>query len=122
MNGFMDELFRTSVDDTAEFAAICEKIMRRAYKEGYMLFVPTPNKVFAVNKEVVFQPYKLACLLTNINSTFKRVESVYETAKEFRVSAQEISTPLNVLRQLTYERHHWHDGIGTRHGFNPRAT
>lgn len=62
MNGLMDELFRTSVDDTAEFAAICEKIMRRAYDEGYMLFVPTPNKVFAVNKEVVFQPYKMACL------------------------------------------------------------
>lgn len=62
MIGFMDELFRTSVDDTAEFAAICEKIMRRAYNEGYMLFVPTPNKVFAVNKEVVFQPYKMACL------------------------------------------------------------
>ena len=62
MNSFMDELFRTSVDDTAEFAAICEKIMRRAYDEGYMLFVPTPNKVFAVNKEVVFQPYKMACL------------------------------------------------------------
>ena len=39
--------------------------------------------------------------ITNINSTFKRVESVYETAKEFRVSAQEISTPLNELRQLT---------------------
>ncbi len=39
--------------------------------------------------------------ITNINSTFKRVASVYETAKEFRVSAQEISTPLNELRQLT---------------------
>jgi peptide/nickel transport system substrate-binding protein len=27
-----------------------------------MLFVPTPNKVFAVNKEVVFRPYKMACI------------------------------------------------------------
>jgi peptide/nickel transport system substrate-binding protein len=62
MNGYMDDLFRTSVDESAEFAAICEKIMRRAYDEGYMLFVPTPNKVFAVNKEVVFKPYKMACL------------------------------------------------------------
>ncbi len=61
MNANIDELFRTSVDEP-EFASVCEKIMRRAYEEGYMLFVPTPNKVFAVNKEVVFHPYKMACL------------------------------------------------------------
>jgi hypothetical protein len=41
---------------------VCEKIMRRAYDNGDMLYVPTPNKVFAVNKEVVFQPYKMACM------------------------------------------------------------
>jgi peptide/nickel transport system substrate-binding protein len=27
-----------------------------------MLFVPTPNNVFAVNKEVIFRPYKMACI------------------------------------------------------------
>jgi ABC-type transport system substrate-binding protein len=62
MNGYLDDLLRTSVDERAEFAAICEKIMQRAYDEAYMLYVPTPNKVFAVNKEVVFLPYKMACL------------------------------------------------------------
>jgi peptide/nickel transport system substrate-binding protein len=36
--------------------------MQRAYDEAYMLFVPTPNKVFAVNKEVIFQPYRMACI------------------------------------------------------------
>ena len=61
MNGYMEDLFRTSVSDP-EFVSVCEKIMRRAYDEGYMLFVPTPNKVFAVNKEVVFHPYKMACI------------------------------------------------------------
>jgi len=45
-----------------EFVEISQKIMQRAYEEAYMLFVPTPNKVFAVNKEVVFQPYKMACI------------------------------------------------------------
>ena len=54
-------MFRASVKDP-DFPAICEKIMRRAYDEGYMLFVPTPNKVFAVDKEVVFQPYRMACI------------------------------------------------------------
>lgn len=61
MDGYIEEMFRASVDDP-EFPAICEKIMRRAYDEAYMLFVPTPNKVFAVNKEVMFRPYKMACI------------------------------------------------------------
>jgi peptide/nickel transport system substrate-binding protein len=61
MDGYIDELFRTGVTEAA-FPGICEKILRRAYEESYMLFVPTPNKVFAVNKEVVFKPYKMACI------------------------------------------------------------
>lgn len=61
MNNYIEDMFRTSVGDP-EFASVCEKIMRRAYEESYMLFVPTPNKVFAVNKEVVFRPYKMACI------------------------------------------------------------
>ena len=61
MDGYIEDMFRTSVADS-EFVPVCEKIMRRAYDEGYMLFVPTPKKVFAVNKEVVFRPYKMACI------------------------------------------------------------
>jgi ABC-type transport system substrate-binding protein len=61
MNTYLDEMFRASVDDD-EFPAICERIMRRAYDHAYMLFVPTPHKVFAVNKEVVFEPYRMACI------------------------------------------------------------
>jgi ABC-type transport system substrate-binding protein len=61
MDGYIEEMFRKPVNGP-EFPAVCEKIMRRAYGEAYMLFVPTPNKVFAVNKEVVFQPYKMACM------------------------------------------------------------
>ena len=61
MNGYIQDMFRTAVDDP-QFPGVCEKIMRRAYDESYMLFVPTPNKVFAVNKEVVFRPYRMACI------------------------------------------------------------
>lgn len=61
MDGCIDEMFRAAVDEP-EFPIVCEKIMRRAYDQSYMLFVPTPNKVFAVNKEVVFRPYKMACM------------------------------------------------------------
>jgi peptide/nickel transport system substrate-binding protein len=61
MNGYLDGMFRTAVTEP-EFPAICEQILRRGYDEAYMLYVPTPNKVFAVNKEVVFQPYRMACI------------------------------------------------------------
>ena len=61
MDGYIEDMFRTPVIDP-EFTSVCEKIMRRAYEESYMLFVPTPKKVFAVNKEVVFRPYKMACI------------------------------------------------------------
>lgn len=61
MDGYLEEMFQAKVSDP-EFTSICEKIMRRAYDQGYMLYVPTPNKVFAVNKEVVFDPYRMACM------------------------------------------------------------
>ncbi len=61
MDRYIEDMFRTPVIDP-EFTSVCEKIMRRAYEESYMLFVPTPKKVFAVNKEVVFRPYKMACI------------------------------------------------------------
>lgn len=60
MNALIDEMFLISVDDP-RFVDVSRRIMQRAYDEAYMLFVPTPNKVFAVNKEVVFEPYRMAC-------------------------------------------------------------
>ena len=60
MNEYIDDMFRVSVDDP-KFSEIVAKIMQRAYDEAYMLFVPTPNRVMAINKEVVFRPYKMAC-------------------------------------------------------------
>ena len=61
MDGYIEEMFRTAVAEP-EFVPICEKIMRRAYENGYLLAVPTPNNVYAVNKEVVIHPYKMACM------------------------------------------------------------
>ena len=59
LDGYIDEMFRTAVG-TAEFNAVCGKIMRHVYDNGYMLFVPAPNKVLAVNKNVNYKPYKMA--------------------------------------------------------------
>lgn len=61
LDGYIEEMFRASVG-TPEFATICEKIMRHVYDNAYMLFVPAPNNVLAVNKNVDYKPYKMANL------------------------------------------------------------
>ena len=61
LDGYVEELFTLSVG-TEEFVKTTEKIMRHVYDNGYMLFVPGPNKVLATNKEVVFTPYKVASI------------------------------------------------------------
>ncbi len=60
LDGYVDEMFETSVDDPA-FDEIVFRIVKHVYDQAYMLFVPTPNNVFAVNKEVGFTPYRMAC-------------------------------------------------------------
>ncbi len=53
-------MFRARVVDP-EFDEIVFQIVKHVYDNAYMLFVPTPNNVFAVNKEVGFKPYRMAC-------------------------------------------------------------
>lgn len=55
MQTLIHEFFRVDQDDP-RFQQLCEKIQKRAKEEAYMLFVPTPNVVFAMNKELVFEP------------------------------------------------------------------
>jgi peptide/nickel transport system substrate-binding protein len=68
LDNYVEEMFRARVTDPetgkaeTEFEEITRKIVQHVYDEAYMLFVPTPNNVFAVNKEVVFKPYRMACL------------------------------------------------------------
>ncbi len=76
LDGYIEEMFRARVIDPdtgrtePEFEQITQKIVQHVYDEAYMLFVPTPNNVFAVNKEVVFRPYRMACFpLWNIQIT-----------------------------------------------------
>lgn len=61
LDGYVEKLFTLSVG-TEAFVKTSEKIMRHVYDNGYMLFVPGPNKVLATNKEVVFTPYKVASI------------------------------------------------------------
>ncbi len=48
---FFDAEFQSST-----FYSVVSKIVHRAYEKAYMLFVPSPNIVLAVNKEVSYEP------------------------------------------------------------------
>ena len=61
LDAYIDAFFRVSVG-TADFTSICDKIMHHVYDNSYMLFVPAPNKLLAVNKNVNFKPYRMACI------------------------------------------------------------
>ncbi|REL26473.1 ABC transporter substrate-binding protein [Thalassotalea euphylliae] len=61
MNTYISDMFKETINTPAS-TAIIGKIMQRAYDNAYMLFVPAPKKVLAVNQEVMFEPYKMATL------------------------------------------------------------
>lgn len=56
MNRLIAKFFKTKIR-TKEYEEIIEKILYRARNMAYTLRVPSHNKVLAVNKEVVFEPY-----------------------------------------------------------------
>lgn len=101
MDELIEDMFRASVKDP-EFVEISRKIMERAFEEAYMLFVPTPNKVFAVNKEVVFRPYKMACIpLWKI-----QVTDQHWSVRKSRVYPEALRRPTQIVRVNFSERKH----------------
>ena len=56
------EDFFCAPQDSAKYEQSVRNIITHAYDNGYMLFVPAPNKVLAVNKEVIFNPWKMAVI------------------------------------------------------------
>ena len=55
MQSYIEQFFLVEQDDP-KFLELSALIKARAKEEAYMLFVPTPNAVFAMNKELVFEP------------------------------------------------------------------
>jgi len=55
MKKLINQFFLVEQDDP-KFKELCDKIKERAKEEAYMLFVPIPNVIFAMNKELVFDP------------------------------------------------------------------
>ena len=56
---FTDRLVRTNVD-SKEYRSLLAEFIQHVYEHNYMVFLPTPNNVYAVNKEVVFDPGRSA--------------------------------------------------------------
>ena len=52
---FTDALLRTNLAST-RYVPLIADLMRYIYENNYMVFLPSPNNVYAVNKEVVFTP------------------------------------------------------------------
>jgi peptide/nickel transport system substrate-binding protein len=61
MKSYIDEFFVTKVD-SKEYEEIVSKILYRAKEMAYTLRVPSPNKVTALNKEIIYKPYKGAVI------------------------------------------------------------
>lgn len=57
LDGYIQQFFETKVD-SPEYEKVVANILNRARQEAYTLRVPSPNKVIAVNKEVIYKPYE----------------------------------------------------------------
>ena len=58
---YIEEFF-TSTCKSKKFNEVVKKIVHRVYDEAYMLAIPSPNIVLAVNKEVDYTPSKVAVM------------------------------------------------------------
>lgn len=54
-----DRLLRTGVDSD-EYVSFISEFIQHVYENDYMVFLPTPHNVYAVNKEVLFSPGRSA--------------------------------------------------------------
>ena len=57
MQQYIQKFFVTKIN-TKEYKDVVKNILFRAKDMAYTLAVPSVNKVFAVNKELIFKPYK----------------------------------------------------------------
>ncbi len=55
LHNMINKLFVVDVESD-EYISLIANIMKKSYLNNYMLFLPSPNIVYAVNKEVVFHP------------------------------------------------------------------
>jgi ABC-type transport system substrate-binding protein len=59
LDDYTDRLLRSSLTSD-EYVPLIADFIRHLYENNYMVFLPSPNNVYAVNKEVVFNPGRSA--------------------------------------------------------------
>ena len=55
LEDYVSLLFQTAIEET-EYIPLLKSIIEYVYEQSYMLFLPSPNKVLALNKEVYYRP------------------------------------------------------------------
>ena len=55
LEDYISLLFRTAIDESS-YIPLLKTIIDHVYHQSYMIFLPSPNKVLALNKEVYYQP------------------------------------------------------------------
>ena len=61
MGKYIDEMFKAATS-TPEFNEVMRKMINHVYRNAYMLVVPAPDKVVAVNNKVSYTPLPMASL------------------------------------------------------------
>lgn len=91
---YTDRILRTNTG-SAEYVPLLAQFIRYIYENNYMVFLPSPNNVYAVNKEVVFNPGRSAFVyLRDLQVTDQHWSLRGETAYP-----RERQQPLRINRQ-----------------------
>jgi ABC-type transport system substrate-binding protein len=91
---YTDRLLRTNLDSD-KYVPLIADFIRYIYEKNYMVFLPSPNNVYAVNKEVVFNPGHSAFIyLRDL-----QVTDQHWSLRGDRAYAAERLLPLRVNRQ-----------------------
>jgi len=95
-----NRLFRTNVESD-QYVPLLAEFIRYVYENNYMVFLPNPNNVYAVNKEVVFKPERSAFVyLRDLQVTDQhwslrgKLPYPEERRKPLRISREHIEEPL----------------------------
>ncbi len=94
MKKYIDKLFETKIDDSL-YEDIISKILYRARDMAYTLRVPSINKVIAVNKEVIFEPFSGGIIPFWKTKITKKHWSVRQS-EEYPNSSHEPIIPLRI--------------------------